>query len=273
MSKIPSVAKTKSLPQSNAASEAHEKLLTMTWKKLDALVASLFGVSPAARPLAIEAAKKAYRARMGALAAKADTYRTKAGDTSEVPVVTLQGLAQRLRAHADYELNLIDETCFSAKVTRRELEHPLYLTKRSGIASREELAGFVDIVCNVDIPTHLSVFCDPQVDGRWHEESLDSFFRGRSVVDVEIEADELNSLELPTPTWLMGRTFPQLWIDVRPTDTPIGQLIRDLKALREFAGNAETRLLVVVDAIDDGKRAMLKHEDILTVTHQELEQL
>lgn len=277
MSKIPPITKSKALPQSNASSEAHAMLLTLTWAKLDALIASLFGIAPAKRPLTIAAAKEAFSAKMNTVAAEADNYRMTAGEhlgeMSDVPTEALQRLAQRLRAHGDYELGSVDETWFSTKVTRRELEHPLYVTKGSRTASRQELAGFVDIVCGLDIPTELSVSCAPRIGRKMDEQSLEDFFSDPAVVDFGTDADELDAVQLSAPMWFMGRDFPRLWIDIRPTDTLIGQLIRELKTLRDIADEADSGLLVVVETIDDTHRAMLKHENILVVTRQELESL
>lgn len=278
MSNIPPTAKTKALPQSDAVSTAtHEKLLMLTWAKIDPLVASLFGILPPAQTAAIGAAKEAYRVHMDALADQAESYLAKGGGRFGEPLGAsnerLQRLVERLRAHGACEPDAVDESCFSAKVRRRELERPLYATKGTGATTRQECVGFVDIACDLDVPGTLCILGTPWLHTFEVEEVLADYFADPLTKEFGIGAEAAERVRIPAPSWLMSRTFPKLWIDVRPGDTPIGQLVRELKALRDFGDAANDKVLVVVESIDDTKRAMLKHEDILVVTQLELELL
>lgn len=278
MSKIPPPAKAKALPQSSAASsEVHSSLLTMAWTKLDALVSSRFDVVAASRPEAIAVAKETYRSKVTALADTASRFRPKGGgrteDAPEVLLASLHRLEQRLRAQVDYEPKPLDESCFASSIHSRELELPLYMTKGSGASSRSELVGFVDIACEVSIPDALSLLGDPLICTGSEDIPLKDFFTDLWVLSGAFTSAEVDRTKIPTPAWLMSRKICDLWIDVRTTDTPIGQLIREAKALRDFADDVDAMLLVVVETMDETKRAMLKHEDILVATRQELESL
>lgn len=62
------------------------------------------------------------------------------------------------------------------------------------------------------------------------------------------------------------------WIDVRVTDLPVGQLLRELKTLRSYAPY-DTLILVVMNKVDPDVRKMLGNEGFVAVSRAWLEKL
>jgi len=61
------------------------------------------------------------------------------------------------------------------------------------------------------------------------------------------------------PKWWLNEKHNILWIDVRPQLGPIGQLIRELKVLRDYTG-PDTIIAVVTEMSDEVSWLMLKNE-------------
>lgn len=276
MSKISSptsVSRRASLNSPDVASEAHSSLLKLTWQKLDLAVGKLFNI-PENDWAQKESSAKAMYCR--SLIQKANNMRSVAkllGDKKPDGRDALLRLEQRLRSHAVSPFPIMDETLFRASIASRELEHALYVEKGRFSAPRHEIAGFVDIACEVVLPEKLildgqpAYFPDDEDD--FDVDSLEDAVWGCPELIDPLSVDKQ---VIPVPHWTMKSKRADLWVDVRITYVPIGQLIRETKLLRDH-GEEGTIVVIVMETVDESIREMLEHEDFQVVSRAWVEAL
>jgi len=74
------------------------------------------------------------------------------------------------------------------------------------------------------------------------------------------------------PRWDFEARTVRLLVDVRPALPPIGQLLREVKHLRNLSGMADRAfVLVFCDQIAAETREMLEHEDCRVLTRAQLD--
>lgn len=275
MSRIPTPAngpKTPSISRSkDAATAEHAELLALTWRKLEAVARRLFSMKEERAKEQQHLAEERYRSR----AEYASRWAlTKAAEYENEVGPALKDLGNAVATISKKKIVPPDPASFLPEVIDPELEAPIHEEKGPWNNRRREQIGFIDIACDIRQAKELSLseklpWCLEKEEPSHHDSLLRRAMNQRE-----------NRLTLPTirqsqptpPEWSMSHLTSSVWIDVRVSVTPIGQLLRELKTLREIAPSG-TLVMVVVENMPPETINMLLHEGFIAITKEFLEAL
>jgi len=251
MSQIPAppvIPKPKALFKSNdAATAAHDALLRLVWRNLEGIMGHVFSK---ARSDFEDDFQDAIEAYLRTTAAAAERVRKYADGTVEG-----LALAERLSSVDAKFVPPVPDELFDATVSHKTLAAPVIEYKTVAGMHRETQVGFVDIECQVDIPDRI------KVDGKlpWALALSNGILVSGDRLARQFVDDEMK-IAPQVPHWEMKRDEVSVWIDVRVTLPPLGQLLRELKTLRRYA-TKPTVFFVAMPSIDRETVAVLKSEN------------
>ncbi|HEY0947461.1 MAG TPA: hypothetical protein VGD81_19415 [Opitutaceae bacterium] len=250
---------------SDAATEQHAALLKLVWENLDAAVKNVFSMSDATFESQRIEEEESYRQHADYAASDA---RKKAAEYDQPRAEALERLGKAVAAMGKKRIPAPDNALRTAIITERILEAPIEEQR----ASRTETVGFIDIACTVTCPSRLEL--EDHLPCRLHtiEPSRHEIHRATLFRRDPYDLRDIESQEVKAPTWKMRSKVVSLWIDVRTLETPVGQLLRELKTLREFAP-MNHQILVVTESVDPAVRSMVNHEGFYIVSREWLEDL
>ena len=120
----------------------------------------------------------------------------------------------------------LDEGVLQVIVENTTLEHPIVETKGRRGEERVEQIGFIDMECQIRIPVRAEITSGIPYSIRSFDSLYGSLFEERPVKDESIN----------DPQWSVVTEQRAVWIDIRPELPAVGQLLRELKTLRAYAG-------------------------------------
>lgn len=261
MSKIPapvSIPKPKSVTKTADAKTAeHGMLLQLAWEKLPLVADEFFGFGSNSEALANAKATAIaeFDRRIGEVSSALQRMNGSTTDQREVKALCRHLEALR-KAATGVELPQtktgVEHVVIEAPIA--EAKEPAW-----GQKAKEKLVGFVDLSCTVQIRKELYL-------GFEDTDPISQALRGiasrfpfsdepAQYAPALLKAYAGNPGPLPLPTWFTWTTDIPLWIDIRATATPVGQLLRELKTLRGYAP-MQTEILVIADL--DGRDSALQ---------------
>lgn len=86
---------------------------------------------------------------------------------------------------------------------------------------------------------------------------------------VHTPLPKLKHTSLGLAKWMCRHDTFNFWIDLRPTDIPVGQLLRELKTLRGYAPR-DAVIAVVLAQAPESTLEMLRHEGFQALTRDML---
>ncbi len=262
----------------DANSVQHEDLLKLCWRKLDALVDKLF--SPNEEEIHEKKSKEIgeFEAQWN-IGAQIARERAAASDNAEIKL-HYSRIAQESEAILGKPVAEVEKAVNQAKIEKRTLEREIFAEKGRGFSTRNEVVGFVDIEVEVAIPHSLDL--SPSLP-RFLEKadaSVTSLLRSIAIARQadasreqepdKVELDRIKDYSPRHPTWTSFNKHATYWIDVRTTPKPIGQLLRELKTLRDFAPEG---VIVVMESVGPEELCMLENENFAVLTREILESL
>lgn len=269
MSKTPKPAtlpKPKKLTKtSDVSTFEHEDLLSLVWSKLDMLLVKLFLPKEKDWLDMQEKQIPEYLEKLGYAVTRAREFAVICSDDERGSALTQ--MADQFDLLQKKPLpELLAETK-TLKLVKSEIERPITVEK-GGYPSREEVVGYIDIAANVHTPVGLTA-CTGAPD--YLTEGYASW-KDSEWAKNKLTLGVIQDKPLEPPSWSVSAEERDLWIDVRTSDVPVGQLIRELKTLREYLPR-NAMLLVVFQALDADKFQMLQHEGFLIITADKLSAL
>lgn len=239
----------------DANSVQHEDLLKLCWRKLDALVDTLF--SPKEEEINERKAKEIgeFEAQWS-IGAQIARERAAESDNAEIKL-HYSRIAQEVEAILGKPVAEIDQADTKAKIVKRTLEREIFEEKGRGFSTRKEVVGFVDIEVEISTPHSLDLShslpdylekADASVTSRLRAIAL----ARQAGVSREQDPDKVELYRIKGysprhPAWSSFNKHATYWIDVRTTPKPIGQLLRELKTLRDYAPEG---VIVVMESVE-----------------------
>ena len=238
----------------------HTTLLRQVWRNIDAIMASLFSKKRADFEGSLQYQIETYFQEIGSAA---ETARELASDSevSEACRCEAAAFAARLATVTDQFIPQPMDELFEVKVDARALAAPLIERKTVAGNERSTHVGFVDMECSISIPSNVKL--EPNLPWAFTSSSAYALCRAGEFL-TSFSSDEL-AKGPEAPYWNMKRDRADVWIDVRVTPLPLGQLMRELKTLRGY-GDRDTIVFVAMPLIDAETEAFLKAENFLPIT-------
>jgi hypothetical protein len=242
-------------------------LLRLAWRCLDQIVAHIFPVDIEGNAKDVQAAADEVLSAKRLAASHADKD-DEAGALARAFLDKLASFAPGIPdLSSDKYLPTITDRRLEVSLVERSLD-------RSG-RPKETVVGFVDVIATVTIPVpHLSSGIphrlrkgyddDEFAMDEWDTPKVDPAHGSSATPHLPIPKSAVENLKSMSWSAYSPRRC-ELWLDVRATDIPVGQLLRELKTLREYAPK-DAVVTVVAQAMDDEKAAMLAHEGFCVVT-------
>jgi len=81
------------------------------------------------------------------------------------------------------------------------------------------------------------------------------------------KAEQILALDPATPSWACAKEEKQVWIDVRVTCPPLGQMLREVRVLKSLSAKKVT-LVMVLPEVDPELDAMLANEKVVATSHK-----
>lgn len=262
MSKVPppvSLPKPKSVTRaSDVKTTEHGRLLQLVWEDLPSVVDEFFGFASSSEALA-EAKASAiakFDEHVGSLSGalkKLESSQEHHDDRLAIKTLCRQ-LDGLRKAAAGLELPPV-----KPGVENVVIEAVVTETKGSAWDPITKEIGFVDLSCTVQ--SRKDLYLSVEETGALSKalRSMTSLFPFSDDADRQaaalLKAYRSNPEPLPPPAWFtLTRDIP-LWVDIRATPTPVGQLLRELKTLRGYAP-PRTEILVIIDL--DGRDPVIE---------------
>lgn len=269
--KPPTRPKPKSLSGTNdAACEAHDDLLRLVWSKIDLAIKKLFSLRDDRLTQQRLAAEEKYRTRIEISIESAAKLADRFKDERSV---ALKSLGKELSSLMRKKIAPPDPGVAVPSIESKTLEFPIVETKGTRYEPKRVDVGFIDIACEVVRPIELSLYDSlPHFLDQVRPDAQDRMLRSVWDDDDRIALEVIQHWTPTVPSWHMDHRHVTLWIDVRTTITPVGQLLRELKTARTHAPS-DVLMIVVMEEVDPEVRAMLEHENILALSREWLEEL
>jgi len=271
MSRIPApptLPKPKSLSKINdAATAEHDALLRRVWRNVDAIFATIFSKKRTDFDSSVQYEISSYLSE----AANAAERARKLACDEDVPEACRREAAafgDRLSSVTDQFVPPPTDELFEVRVDARALAAPLIERKTVAGNERETHVGFVDVECEVSIPSRIKL--DPNLPLAFSSSSAYALWSAWEF-GTGFSSDEL-AKGPEAPYWKMEHDRADVWIDVRITPLPLGQLMRELKTLRGY-GDRETLVFVAMPFIDAETEMFLKAENFFPITAEWLTKL
>ena len=251
MSNTPSSATALSRRDADVASHEHDELLGWLWANAETVVPGLYHPNEEWKKKAVAEYAQSYRHFF-------DKVRqvTPKEDQKEALAYALAACVERVGDVGGKHIP--DELCL-ARLTKKQFEEEIVQVKQGTHGeSKTEILGFVDMTCEVAVPSHLaqqnSLFV-PIPFG-----SLDGEVGNGGPVDVGRVIAKLGEVADPAPrSWAMKVQTRKAWFDVRAKLPTLGQLIREVKHLANHADD-DTDIFVVVASLPPQYVSILEHE-------------
>lgn len=241
----------------SVASAEHDRLLRQAWGFAEKLAIAVC-VGDAESRLAAESAH--YFESVNRALDNADDWISRCDD-AEIQAA-ISRLKERLRAAKACKLPAAEDR---VKITSKVLAAPI--VERVGPRNHERIVDHVDIAVEVTAPWWVKLSFDNPYEilrAEFGEKGANQRRRKTKITTWRID-----SLFNKPPVWTYGLDHSvSLWLDVRPTLEPIGQVIRELKAMQKHAGEAIT-ILVVHAKRDEIGEGMLFNEGFLTFCEED----
>lgn len=264
----PALPKPKSLSKNNdAATAEHDALLRRIWRNVDAIIAALFSKKRADFESSLQYQIESYLQKLESAAERA---RRLASD-SEVDEEFRReaaAFAERLTKVTDRLIPQAADELFEVKVDSRSLAAPLIERKTVAGNMRATHVGFVDMECSIRIPSRVEL--DPNLPWAFTSSSAYALCKAGEF-STSFSSNEL-AKGPEAPYWKVEHDRADVWIDVRVTPLPLGQLMRELKTLRGY-GDRDTIVFVAMPSIDAETEAFLRAESFFPITAQWLSKL
>lgn len=256
MSQLPAppvLPKPKSMSKVNdAATAAHDALLRLVWRNLDGIMVRIFSKASSDFEAYFSDAIETY---LGMISTAAERVHQHANGSAEG-----LALAERLLSVDAKFVPSVPDELFAATVSHKTLAAPVIEYKAVSGTRRATQVGFVDIECQVGIPDRIKIDNNlPWALALSHGALLSGGRLERRFVDDDMRKTP------EAPRWEMEREMANVWIDVRVTIPPLGQLLRELKNLRNYATGPRL-VIVVLPAIDSETASCLKSEDFVALS-------
>lgn len=289
MSNIPKPArlpKPKSTKGADPADTAeHAELLTLAWSNLDRIIARVF-VPPVARIQADR--QKAWdvylrrlpklieNARRHAAHRRADAVQGDPRGELEEGARLLDQAAARLSAFQKAPPPVCPPAALQPSYEGAELAFPLTVWKGRPSDLQETIVGFVDISCQVHLPAVGELCLFGAIPHVLEDGACPSNYGFPLLGDPSPSAaqhfplrDLASLAEVELPTLHMSPDDYIFWVDIRPTEGPVGQMLRELKSLRSYAPK-NVIILVLMNEVSPTTAAMLQQEHFLVMTKRSL---
>ncbi|MBK6616556.1 hypothetical protein [Ottowia sp.] len=244
----------------------HEEALKAVWRKLDCGLERLFGWKPSKVREQSKEAMAGFEAQMESVAATILTMAERSGEPD---------LDQWLRATRERVLSStvcgsvgqVSRNIAAVELTKRELAKELVEERNARTArAREEVVGYIDIAVDIRVPTRLRLRGNLPV---WLIRDREEVWRDplKWMRQDATKHDELKNLVLSVPEWFCERRDRQIWVDVRATCPPVGQMLREVKVLRALSDKKAT-IVMALPKNDPDLEAMFRNENVVVTTHQ-----
>lgn len=256
---------------SDASTTEHGDLLLLVWSNIEPLIRT------ATRPVqnaVDEMFHKAWSAYLKDISVLA-THLTKGAKEGNVSSADSDRIIAELRAIEAAPPAIPRAELFCPEIEEMELEAPIFDSQLDRYGRRQEKqVGFIDIDLTI---SRISTLTIETGFPSWVEEEIEGVDYGWTMLS-EVEA---NSESKPDSRWA-GFTPPpptvtpfsdshRIWVDVRKSDMPVGQLIREIKLMRSY--EPEASFFVVLEDASSQTKEMLMHESIMPFTRKTIEYL
>lgn len=257
MSKLPKVPKVprpaSKVSHEQASTEAHEMLLRLVWQHIDDLVSARFSSVPVRvldeAPSAIAKHTEETTSIINALERHVKGDRLNAEIKSSIKHYIPLCMEYAKKAPPKLEE---DAEALQVTVENTTLERPIVETKGRRGEERTEQIGFIDLECQIRIPVRAEIDCGIPYSIRSFTSTYGSLFEDRLKKGDPFE----------NPQWSIVTEQRLIWIDIRPELPAVGQLLRELKTLRTYAGT-RSFIWVFTEAVDPEIADMLHEEGFL----------
>jgi hypothetical protein len=254
----------KSLSKRAAATEEHDRLLRAVWANLDALALALYIGNGRKIAAAAEAKAKLHKKQLATALAEAKSW-LKASDDDQSRAALLS-IADQLSFAQKTGVPTLPTDLYIPEVVRKILEAPI---------SRDPVHGSGPTVGYIDVEVILSLASSISLDDGipyWltprEKETAEQRDRRRAHAHLL----ESHQSGVKAASWNSGRVNHRLWIDVRPELGSMGQLLRELKVIRDFAP-FDTDIAVVFRETDKQAVEMLRNEGFIPLDESVLARL
>lgn len=233
----------------------HEAALRVVWSRLDVGVERLFGWRGAKSreqgKAATEQFEQVITAAKEALGSMAERC-----ESAEVKGKLMEALGRLVAADLVSQVAPWPKNVAAVEVTKRELAKELTEERSAGTSrAHVETVGYIDIAAEVKLPERLVLesrlppmlvkdsrgfWCDPL----------------KLIVSDPRRGESIFSYEPSLPRWFCHKRDAHVYVDVRVQTPPLGQLLREVKALQALCAK-NARVVMVLPKIDLELEAML----------------
>ena len=265
MSKVPSPPRlpaAKSLSKRATASQEHDRLLRLVWDKVD-LLASVFYATNGERLAARErdAADAEHRRDVASALEQARSW-VKLCGSGEMGEA-LASLVEQLKFAKKRGVPKLKPELWWPRVESKRLAAPICSDLVTGSG---RTVGYIDVEVRMQVTRSIRFHSGVP---HWLTRGDDAEREARAKRAPAADAATIRADGPKAASWSAFRHERRLWIDVRPSLAPIGQLLRELKVLRQYAP-VESDIVVVYTEDDAQGVDMLEHEGFVTLSESEI---
>jgi len=157
-----------------------------------------------------------------------------------------------------------DDSLAEASVVSYEAMKPVERLDDKPTTTKRSRAGFVDVAAIVREPQTLILQEDKEADSR------DSFVGGMYDTEEEVRK-RAEKLQKDKVGWWMRSTGLDVWFRVRTQEFTLGEILQELKALRQLE-NKKQVVVLCVRQIEDDLREHIEHEGFGVVAAADYEE-
>lgn len=238
-------------------SSAHQTLLDFLWFNLETVVVSWLRCQPEWLGNKAKSAIVKFNEETSEIVRDMELFITENAD----PAGNVSAAKERFEnALFNIVLPPPPEEALFPELLHKQYQQPITVVKydRQGY-HREETIGYIDIGCNLSIPSHLKIEGCPFYFQAWD--------RGES---PERRRNHLTELKLGPVSWTVVRDEMQkIWFDVRSALPHTGVLIQELRVIRALA-DSKTMVTLVCDEIPKQVAEVVKHEGFWCLTRSDI---
>jgi hypothetical protein len=236
-------------------SAEHEAALRVVWARLGVGMERLFGwrgsKSREQGKTAIEQFELSLNGAKEALGSMVERC-----EDAEVKGKLAAALGRLVAADLGSQVAPWPKNVASVEVTKSELAKELTEERSAGTSrAHDETVGYIDIAAEVKVPEKLVLASQlpPMLvrDGQ-------GFWRDplKLIVSDQRRGESIFTYEPSLPTWYCHKREATIYVDVRVQTPPLGQLLREVKALQALCAK-KARVVMVLPKIDIELEAML----------------
>ncbi len=246
--------------------QEHEAMLRVVWGKLGVGLERLFGWRGAKSREQGKAAIDQFDANVKEAKGTLSSMIERCED-AEVRAKLTATLDRLIEADLMSQVSPWPKTVASVELLERELAKELTEERSAGtVRAHEETVGYIDIASKVKLPEKLVLSSRfPSMLVRNAEE----YWRDplKLIVGDQRRGESIFSFVPELPTWSCNKRDSEIYVDVRTQVPPLGQLLREVKALQALCVK-KTRVVVVLPKIDLELEAMLANIGATATSHE-----